>query len=141
MFLNELNAAQQSVFMGLAKRLVLADWRLEEHEKDAIARVEAELGHSLRAETKDLISNDNLTVLDTPRAKNIVLYELLVLAQADLKIDGSERHIFDDLADELKIPDAVMQRLEALSVDGYALASVNGADGDHRAAVSAILDE
>jgi hypothetical protein len=140
MFLAELTEAQKSMFMALAKRLVLADWRLEEHEKDAIARVEAELGHSLRAETKDLMSNDNLPVLDTPRARRIVLYELLVLAQADLKIDSSERHVFDDLADELKISDDDMERLEALSVDGYALASVKGADGHHREAVNAVLD-
>lgn len=140
MFLSELSESQKSMFMALAKRLVLADWRLEEHEKEAILRVEAELGHSLQAETRDLMSNDNLHVLDTPRAKRIVLYELMVLAQADLKIDSSERHVFDDLADELKVSEDVMARLEALSVDGYALASVHGSDGHHRDAVNAVLD-
>lgn len=140
MFLSELSTPQKKMFMALAKRMVLADWRLEEHEKDAIARVEAELGHSLDVETKDLMSNDNLPVLDTDRARRIVFYELMVLAQADLKIDSSERHVFDDLADEMKLSQEVMEKLEALSVDGYALASVGASDGHHREAVSAVLD-
>lgn len=140
MFLNELSDPQKKMFMALAKRMVLADWRLEEHEKAAIERVETELGQSLAVDPKDLMSNDNLSVLDTPRAKRIVLYELLVLAQADLKIDASERHVFDDLADELKISQDHMDQLEVLSADGYSLMLVNAADGAHRASVNEILD-
>lgn len=140
MFLNELSDPQKKMFMALAKRMVLADWRLEDHEKAAIERVEAELGQSLDVDPKDLMTNDNLVVLDTPRAKRIVLYELLVLAQADLKIDNSERHVFDDLADELKISQEHMDQLEALSADGYSLLLVNAADEEHRASVNAILD-
>lgn len=140
MFLNELSDPQKKMFMALAKRMVLADWRLEDHEKAAIERVEAELGQSLDVDPKDLMTNDNLTVLDTPRAKRIVLYELLVLAQADLKIDASERHVFDDLGDELKISQDIMDRLEALSADGYSLMLVNAADEGHRASVNEVLD-
>ncbi|MDW3208053.1 MAG: hypothetical protein R8L07_21155 [Alphaproteobacteria bacterium] len=140
MFLNELSDPQKKMFMALAKRMVLADWRLEDHEKAAIERVEAELGQSLDVDPKDLMTNDNLTVLDTPRAKRIVLYELLVLAQADLKIDASERHVFDDLGDELKISQDIMDRLEALSADGYSLMLVNAADESHRASVNEVLD-
>ncbi|MEC9266652.1 MAG: hypothetical protein VX464_11385 [Pseudomonadota bacterium] len=140
MFLNELSDPQKKMFMALAKRMVLADWRLEEHEKAAIERVEAELGQSLAVDPKDLMTNDNLSVLDTPRAKRIVLYELLVLAQADLKIDASERHVFDDLADELKISQDQMDQLEVLSADGYSLMLVNAADDAHRASVNEILD-
>ncbi|NMM44314.1 hypothetical protein HH303_07480 [Rhodospirillaceae bacterium KN72] len=139
MFLNELTDPQKKMFMALAKRMVLADWQLEEHEKTAIARVEAELGQSLDVDPQDLMSNDNLTVLDTDRARRIVYYELLVLAHADLKIDASERHVFDDLAVELKISQQIMNQLETLSADGYSLMLVNGRDDDHRAAVDAVL--
>lgn len=141
MFLNELSEPQKKMFMALAKRMVLADWQMEQHEHDAIERVEAELGHPLKVETQDLMSNDNLQSLDTDRAKRIVYYELLVLAHADLKIDSSERHVFDDLADEMKIHQTITAKLEALAVDGFAIASVGGADDAHRAAVTAVLEE
>ena len=41
MFLKELSGEQRRMFMALAKRMVLADWRLEPHEQAAIDRVEA----------------------------------------------------------------------------------------------------
>lgn len=140
MFLKELTEDQQKIFMALAKRTVLADWRLEDHEKEAIARVEAELGKSFEVEARDLLTNDNLVVLDSNATRRIAMYELMVMAQADLKIDASERHIFDDLADELKIDQATMDTLEELSVDGYSLIMVNGNDTEHRAKVRAIID-
>lgn len=140
MFLKELNESQQKMFMALAKRMVLADWQLEDHEKDAIERVESELGHSLDVDPKDLMSNDNLSILDTARVKRLVLYELLVLAQADLKIDASERHVFDDLADELRVSQQDMDKLEALSIDGFSIITVNGSDDAHREKVNAVLD-
>jgi uncharacterized tellurite resistance protein B-like protein len=140
MFLNDLSDQQKKMFMALAKRMVLADWRLEPHEKAAIDRVEEELGASLDVDPKDLMSNDNLSVLDNQRAKRIVMYELMVLAHADLKIDSSERHVFDDLAEELAIPDDVMRLLESLSLDGFSIARVNGDDTGHRAKVDEALN-
>ena len=140
MFLSELNEAQAKMFQALAKRLVLADWQLEPHEKDAIARVEAELGHPLTVEAKDLMSNDNLAVLDTPLARKIVIYELMVLAQADLRIDESERHVFDDLAEELEIDISVMDQLASLSEDGYASLVAHSDLEAHRLKVRAVLD-
>lgn len=140
MFLNDLSDQQKKMFMALAKRMVLADWRLEPHEKAAIDRVEDELGESLDVDPKDLMSNDNLSILDTQRVKRIVMYELMVLAHADLKIDSSERHVFDDLAEELSIPKTVMDVLEALALDGFSIARVNGDDSRHRALVSDTLD-
>lgn len=139
MFLKELSDQQQRMFMALAKRMVLADWLLEEHEKEAIARVETELGKSLDVDPKDLMTNDNLHILDTKRVKMVVMYELMVLAQADLKIDASERHVFDDLADELKISQQEMDVLETLSIDGFSIITVNGADDAHREKVDAVL--
>lgn len=140
MFLNELSEPQKKMFMALAKRLVLADWRLEPHEVEAIERVEGELGYSLDIDPKDLMSNDNLKVLDTDAAKRIAIYELLVLALADLKVDQSERHVFNDLASEMGIDDDIMDRLEALSQDGYSLITVGGNDEHHRAAVREVID-
>ena len=140
MFLSELNPAQVKMFQALAKRMVLADWQLEPHEKEAIERVEAELGHPLDVEAKDLMSNDNLVTLNTPAARKIVIYELMVLAQADLRIDESERHVFNDLAEELDIDAQTMDTLESLSEDGYALLVSKGDMEAHKAKVRAVLD-
>lgn len=139
MFLQELTHPQRRMFMALAKRMVLADWKLEQHEQDAIDRVEAELGESLTVEAKDLLSNDNLHVLDTDRSRRIVVYELLVLAQADLQIDDAERHVFNDLAQNLNIPKPVMTALESLSESGYALILTKADDTGHRAKVESVI--
>ncbi|MDF1748752.1 MAG: hypothetical protein P1V34_07755 [Alphaproteobacteria bacterium] len=140
MFLKELAVEQRRMFMALAKRMVLADWRLEPHEQAAIDRVEAELGESLSVEAKDLLSNDNLGVLTSRKARRIVMYELLVLAQADLTIDQTERYVFDDLAKELKIDSQTMARLEDLSVTGHALLAAGSNDNQHRDHVKAVIE-
>lgn len=141
MFLRKLSEPQAKMFQALAKRLVLADWQLEPHEQAAIERVEAELGHPLSVEAKDMMSNDNLSALDTAQSRKIVVYELLVLAQADLKIDESERHVFNDLADELSIDTETMQTLEALSVEGYSLLVANNSTEAHRTKVWAVIED
>ncbi|HAE02846.1 MAG TPA: hypothetical protein DCL95_16030 [Rhodospirillaceae bacterium] len=140
MFLKELSVEQRRMFMALAKRMVLADWKLEPHEQAAIDRVEAELGQSLSVEAKDLLSNDNLGVLTSRKARRIVMYELLVLAQADLTIDSTERYVFDDLAKELKIEPQTMSKLEELSVTGHALLAAGNNDDLHREQVKAVVE-
>lgn len=140
MFLRELTHDQRRLFMALAKRLVLADWQLEPHEQAAIDRVESELGESFTVDARDLLSNDNLSLLDTPKARRIVLYELLVLAQADLTIDKSERHIFTDLSDELKVDTKTMETLEALSEIGHALLAAGNNDDLHRDEVKIVIE-
>ncbi len=140
MFLKELSGEQRRMFMALAKRMVLADWRLEPHEQAAIDRVEAELGQSLSVEAKDLLSNDHLGVLTSRKARRIVMYELLILAQADLTIDSTERYVFDDLAKELKIDAETMAKLEELSLTGHALATAGNDDAPHRQDVLQVIE-
>jgi len=140
MFLSELSDSQKKMFMALAKRMVLADWKFEPHEVEAIERAEAELGQSLDVDPKDLMTNDNLPVLDTPAVQKMVLYELMVLALADLRIDQSERHVFDDLAHELGIDKDTMDKLEALSQDGFSLVTVGGNDDHHREKVLSLIN-
>jgi len=86
------------------------------------------------------MTNDNLPVLDTPAVQKMVLYELMVLALADLRIDQSERHVFDDLAHELGIDKDTMDKLEALSQDGFSLVTVGGNDDHHREKVLSLIN-
>ena len=68
------------------------------------------------------------------------MYELLVLAQADLTIDSTERYVFDDLAKELKIEPQTMSKLEELSVTGHALLAAGNNDDLHREQVKAVVE-
>ena len=68
------------------------------------------------------------------------MYELLVLAQADLTIDSTERYVFDDLAKELKIEPQTMAKLEELSLTGHALATAGNDDAPHRQDVLQVIE-
>jgi len=71
MFLSELSDSQKKMFMALAKRMVLADWKFEPHEVEAIERAEAELGQSLDVQSAWSWPTGNLSLTRSKRSSGL----------------------------------------------------------------------
>ena len=103
MFLHELTTEQQRAFLILARQVMAADNRLAMKEVERLEALYRETG--LPAETAaapDAVGDMNY-LFDSPRARAIVLLELLLVAHADDDFDPRENAVIHDVAERLEV--------------------------------------
>lgn len=103
MFLHHLTPAQKNSFLALATRLALADGDLTAEENAMLNRLKAEMGENAVAPPEEVFGNTNLQVFDTPRARTLVMLELLTLGFTDEDFHPDEATVLKELADGFKI--------------------------------------
>ena len=98
MFLHELTTEQKRAFLVLARQVIAADERLAMQEVERLEALYREA--DVPAETSaapDVVGDVNY-MFDTPRARAVVLLELLLVAYADGDFDARENQTIQDAA-------------------------------------------
>ncbi len=103
MFLHELSPEQRRAFLVLARQIIDADRRLAMQEVERLDRLYIEAG--LPAETAGAPSGvgDLNLLFGTPRARVIVLLDLLLVGYADGQLDEREKAAIRSVAARLEV--------------------------------------
>lgn len=96
MFIANLNSNQQSVFFGLAKKLINSDENVTSEETALLSTIQQQMMADV---TPTDVSFDTLTdVFDCKKAKASLLLELLGLAHADQEYHSAEKDFVKQVA-------------------------------------------
>ena len=103
MFLAELNPEQQRAFLILARQVIAADERLALQELERLEALYREVGLPTEApDAPDAVGDLNF-MFETPRARAVVVVELLLVAYADGRVDEREDAAVRRLAERMEV--------------------------------------
>lgn len=110
MFVQNLNAKQQSVLLYLAKEVINADNNLHESEQDILSIIMSQVESS---ELLEVIRPEEIASLfDTNMSKASLLLELIGVAYADGDYHNEERALIKKYADTIGISEQQLRNLE-----------------------------
>ncbi|MGB0695852.1 MAG: hypothetical protein ACPGOY_09390 [Rhodospirillaceae bacterium] len=132
MQLKDFTDQQNTVLFGLAVRLTLADDTVPLGEDRRIAQLRERIGLDLKADMNDIYSDSNVGLFDSPPARRRVLYELLLLAHADQRLDPRELMVIDGLSKAMSVPAEEVALLKSLAEEESDI-DRNGATAQQRA--------
>jgi hypothetical protein len=101
MFLDRMTETQKRGFLNLANRVILADWRVPPDEEAMLMDLAQELGSSVTVDAKSLWGHVDLTPFHTAQVRNLLIFELYLVAEADDSICRGEAMIIAEVAQDL----------------------------------------
>lgn len=111
MFINNLSAEQQSIFLGLAKELVSADGRIDDRETRMISTLKNMCNSGVTP--APIGSLEILRDQFGDRASKVsMMLELVGVAHADQNYDVSEKQMIRNIAQSLDISGALLEDIE-----------------------------
>lgn len=113
MYLNQLTDSDKAAFLALATRMVMADGRVLEHEEALLKFVRHEMGDGITASMEQLMGTVDAGAFSGPRARAIVLMELLTLSYVDDQHHVDEAHVVDQVAAAFGYDAAYLESLHA----------------------------
>src|SRR5690554_6305931 len=112
MFIGNLNESQQKVLITLTKRLIAADGEVHEKEKEILEFIESQCSASLES-VGDVEEIESIKCyFSDQRAVISLMLELLGVAHADESYDEKERVFLESVANDLSVPNDLMERME-----------------------------
>lgn len=123
MFLEMLNMPQREAFLVLASRIAISDGEDSVEEQAAIEVLKAEMGITDDVDLKRVLSDIDVSALDTHKARVIAALELLRLAFADEYVHEAEIAEVRGICDAMGFPE------EWLSTMGEWATRFNELDG------------
>ncbi|WP_413206027.1 hypothetical protein [Rhodospirillum sp. A1_3_36] len=106
---------QKRGFLNLANRVILADWLVPPDEEAKLMEIAQELGSTVTVDAKSLWSHVDLTPFHTVQIRNLLIFELYLVAEADNSICRGEALVIDNVAQELGIPPDSREALRILA--------------------------
>jgi len=111
MFISNLSSKQQSVFLGLAKKLIDSDENIAPEESALLSTIQQQM---LADVTSTDVALDTLpTVFDCKKAKASLLLELLGLAHADQEYHSAEKDFINQVATSCGVSSYELQDMES----------------------------
>ncbi len=115
MFLRDFTDDQKRAFLSLANRVVLADWKVPAEEESMLVAITEELGADIVIGARELFSPVDLTSFDTQPRRRLLIFELLLVAEADNILQRGEVEIIQEVADSLGFDAATVENLRVLA--------------------------
>lgn len=115
MFLILLNEEQKKVFLKLAHHLALCDENLHEKEREYLSFYQYEMQINHEEVTNDLPIQKLDEIFTDELSKNILLTELIILANSDGIYSEKEKDFIKQISNVLHINDAELEILETWS--------------------------
>lgn len=111
MFISNLSSKQQSVFLGLAKKLIDSDENFAPEETALLSTIQQQM---LADVTPIDVALDTLnTIFECKKAKASLLLELLGLAHADQEYHLAEKDFINQVATSCEVPSYELNDMES----------------------------
>ncbi|MCF8478834.1 MAG: hypothetical protein K9H25_00240 [Rhodospirillum sp.] len=115
MFLDRMTETQKRCFLNLANRVILADWLVPPDEETMLMDLARELGSTVTVDAKSLWGKVDLSPFHGQAVRNLLVFELYLVAEADDTICRGEAMVIDEVARDLEISPENQEMLRALA--------------------------
>jgi len=109
MFLNQLTTQEKYYFLELAHKIIIADGKIVESEKNLFNAFVKEMELKNEYELTGIDTNIILENISSPKVQKIFFVELLSLSLTDNHMDENEKMIIMEIKDKFSLSDEYLE--------------------------------